>query len=84
MEAAAALLNNYKISQTKKDLKKLLSQKKIDEGYDYIVMGHTHIPLLKELNGGFYLNSGNWFNKFTYGTYKDGELKIHTFSENAS
>ena len=55
------------------------AQMKINEGYDYIVMGHTHIPLIKELKGGYYLNSGNWYKKFTFGSYKSGEIKIHTF-----
>ena len=57
------------------------ARRKIAEGFDYIIMGHTHIPLLKKLEGGYYMNSGNWFRDYSYGIFKDGELKLKMFGK---
>ena len=52
---------------------------KFSEGFDFVIMGHTHRPLLKELKDGVYLNSGNWYRDFSYGVYQDGELKLEYY-----
>jgi len=39
-----------------------------------VVLGHTHIPLLKEpFPGRFYLNLGDWMAHRTYGVLEEGE-----------
>jgi UDP-2,3-diacylglucosamine hydrolase len=54
---------------------------KISAGYNYVIMGHTHIPELIPYGNGWYLNSGNWFRDFTYGIYTQGELKLETYKD---
>ena len=57
------------------------AQKKIEEGFDYILMGHTHRPLLKKLGKGCYLNTGNWYSAFSYGKFDGSELTLQYFGE---
>jgi len=45
---------------------------KIDEGFDYVVMGHRHKLEFVEYKQGFYINLGTWLTKPIYG-YFDGK-----------
>jgi UDP-2,3-diacylglucosamine hydrolase len=40
-----------------------------DRGIDFVVIGHFHTPLLREMEGKTFVNTGNWFRDFTYGRY---------------
>ncbi len=52
----------------------------IDEGYDFVINGHIHKPVIKtiETAGGTvtYLNSGDWVENMTALEYVDGEWKL--------
>jgi UDP-2,3-diacylglucosamine hydrolase len=48
------------------------AKKKIQEGYDYVVMGHSHNFRFEEINGGYYINLGSWLIQPAYGVF-DGE-----------
>jgi UDP-2,3-diacylglucosamine hydrolase len=50
--------------------------KKITEGYDAVVIGHLHIPVYKEMNGGIYLNTGDMIEHFSYGKLEGGKLSL--------
>jgi UDP-2,3-diacylglucosamine hydrolase len=39
---------------------------KLTGDYDIVVIGHLHIPVLTELDGGTYVNSGDFINHFSY------------------
>lgn len=41
---------------------------KITEGFDFVVMGHRHVPLSHPSGGGLYVNLGDWI---TYNTYAE-------------
>lgn len=41
---------------------KLITSKKAD----IVVMGHSHIPTLEQIEAGYYINCGDWINHFTY------------------
>lgn len=64
---------------------KEFAEKKVTEGFDYVVMGHYHKPQYIELNSGMrsgiYITLGDWIRHFTYGVYSDGqfELKVWKF-----
>jgi UDP-2,3-diacylglucosamine hydrolase len=60
--------------------------KKIDEGYDYVVMGHFHKPQniemkRKDNSPGFYITLGDWIKCFTYGEYSEGKFEIKTWED---
>ncbi len=39
---------------------------KIKQGYDAVVLGHTHWPALENRDGGWYLNPGCWMTDSTF------------------
>ncbi len=39
---------------------------KLAEGYDVVLMGHTHRPKLEKLEGKIFINLGDWMTHFTY------------------
>ena len=59
------------------------AREKIGEGFDLVVMGHTHLAALfhEEVNGqsGTYANSGDWITDHSYLVYRDGVLSIENF-----
>lgn len=42
------------------------AKSKIDEGFDGVILGHTHKPLFERLNSKYYVNLGDWIKYFTY------------------
>jgi UDP-2,3-diacylglucosamine hydrolase len=56
------------------------AKERIEQGYDAVIMGHTHHPLLKVLGNGIYLNTGDWIENFTYGKLKEDKFLLQKFS----
>ncbi len=52
---------------------------KIDEGFDYVVMGHRHLPMMVKHNQGYYINLGDWIKHSSYGIYKEGIFELVEF-----
>ncbi len=52
------------------------AKNKIDEGFDYVVMGHRHIATILPHNNGFYVNLGEWLRKPQYGVFDGNEFKL--------
>lgn len=73
---------SYSRSQTKVRDKKFLEEyrdfarNKIMEGYDAVIMGHTHHPCFEKLDNGIYLNLGDFFEHFTYGKLNQGRFSL--------
>jgi UDP-2,3-diacylglucosamine pyrophosphatase LpxH len=57
----------------------------ISNGYKYVVCGHIHEPIIKELNSEgesvIYMNSGDWVESLTSLEYANGEWKIYNHFE---
>ncbi|NIN01845.1 MAG: hypothetical protein GTO24_28220 [candidate division Zixibacteria bacterium] len=53
---------------------------KITEGFDAVILAHTHVPVLQELGSGIYLNLGDWFQHFTYARLRQGEFYLESFA----
>ena len=58
-------------------LKKHLLMKPKKKGYDGVICGHIHRPIIKNINGMLYCNDGDWVESMSalVETYS-GELKI--------
>ncbi len=54
----------------------LFAEKKISEGYDFVVMGHNHVPKCEQFGKGVYINLGDWLKNFTYGVFDGGSMKL--------
>ena len=52
------------------------AKNKFEEGVDFVIMGHTHIPVIKDFGNKFFVNIGDWIENFTYGTYDGKEFKL--------
>jgi UDP-2,3-diacylglucosamine hydrolase len=53
---------------------------KIRDGVDIVVMGHRHKPLLKPIDGGVYINLGDWVTYNTYGELTNGSMSLQTWN----
>lgn len=52
------------------------AQKLHAKGFDYVILGHTHVPFIYENQGKVVLNLGDWINNFTYGKLSDENLSL--------
>jgi len=50
--------------------------KKLQEGFDYAIMGHRHKAKVEEHNNSYYINLGDWINNFNYGVYEKGNFRL--------
>jgi UDP-2,3-diacylglucosamine hydrolase len=62
---------------------KEFAEKKIAEGFDYVIMGHLHKPCDNLLEAGdhkgHYILLGDWISNFTYGEYSNGIFELKKF-----
>jgi len=56
------------------------AKEKIEQGFDAVILAHTHVPVLRKLGKGIYLNLGDWFQHFTYGKLCDGNFSLESDS----
>lgn len=52
------------------------AEKKLAEGYDAVIIAHTHEPIFKQFEKGIYLNTGDFYHHFSYGRLLDGQLTL--------
>ncbi|MBN1352270.1 UDP-2,3-diacylglucosamine diphosphatase [candidate division KSB1 bacterium] len=50
---------------------------KLVNGFDGVILGHTHKPALLHFNDKSYLNTGDWVYHFSYGMLKNGKLSLN-------
>ncbi|MHB8852076.1 MAG: UDP-2,3-diacylglucosamine diphosphatase [Ignavibacteriaceae bacterium] len=49
---------------------------KIDEGYDYVLLGHLHRRCLLNYKNGVYINLGSWLDAPCYGKFENNKFEI--------
>ncbi len=49
---------------------------KINEGFDFVVMGHRHRAVFTDFGNGKYINLGDWLKNYTFGTFDGSEFKL--------
>lgn len=63
---------------------KEFAEKKIEEGFDFVIMGHYHKPQNLEINNksraGYFITLGDWIRNFTYGEFTNGKFEIKKWS----
>jgi len=52
------------------------AKKKIDNGFDYVILGHSHVRKSEFYKNGKYINLGTWLSKPCYGKIEDGVFEI--------
>ena len=53
---------------------------KLREGYDFVVMGHNHIPCKRNIGSGVYVNLGDWINDRNYAVFDGISLELKTWA----
>ena len=53
---------------------------KIEQGFDAVILAHTHVPVMRNLGKGIYLNLGDWFEHFTYGRLCEGKFSLESYT----
>ena len=52
------------------------AKSKIDQGNDYVILGHSHNREFKNYKKGYYINLGTWLDNASYGVFSNGEFKV--------
>ena len=55
--------------------------RRLESGFDIVILGHSHVPELRQVSGGTYINIGDWLTHFTYGVIRDGVASLERFEE---
>jgi UDP-2,3-diacylglucosamine hydrolase len=54
--------------------------KQIREGFDIVIMGHRHKPNSQWIEGGTYINLGDWITHCTYAEMTNGAIALKTWN----
>ena len=54
---------------------------KFSQGFDCVIVGHSHNPLYKKIDGNVLLNLGDWIQNFSYGQLEAGELTLNYWND---
>ena len=49
---------------------------KFKKGFDFVVIGHSHVPSLENIEGKYLLNLGDWMYHFSYGILSNSKLSL--------
>jgi len=49
---------------------------KIQDGFDFVVMGHNHISSFQKIGDGAYINLGDWIFENTYAVFDGKKIKL--------
>lgn len=61
----------------KQDGLRIYAEKKIAEGFDFVIMGHRHKVEVIDIEGkGTYINLGDWLGSYTYGVFDEVGFRI--------
>jgi len=50
------------------------AQKKIQEGFDFVILAHTHFAVVHQFDNGIYMNIGEFFEQFNYAEFDGNNL----------
>jgi UDP-2,3-diacylglucosamine hydrolase len=54
---------------------------KIGEGFDFVVMGHHHVPCVRNIGSGVYVNLGDWITEQTYAVFDGKRMSLKKWSK---
>lgn len=52
------------------------AEKKLAAGFDIVAIGHLHLPVIKPLGNGIYVNTGDFIDHFSYAKFANGEISL--------
>jgi UDP-2,3-diacylglucosamine hydrolase len=54
---------------------------KIKEGFDFVVMGHNHVPTYQIMDSGVYVNLGDWIIENTYAVFDGKKITLNKWTD---
>jgi UDP-2,3-diacylglucosamine hydrolase len=54
---------------------------KIESGFDAVIMGHTHLPEIRQIGSGLYINTGDWIDCYSYVILDSAGFSLHYLNE---
>jgi len=57
------------------------AEEKFKEGFDFVLMGHRHNPLVHKQDEHIYINLGDWLFKYSYAFFDGKDLTLNYFKE---
>ncbi len=57
------------------------AEAKFTEGFDYVIMGHRHNPLIHRVGDHLYINLGDWLVNNTYALFDGSNLNLHYYTK---
>ncbi len=77
-KSVAGMSRSYTSNRTLKFVKDYenYARQKIGAGYDAVIIGHLHMAVLKKIDNGVYLNTGDFIDNFSYGRMENGEFTL--------
>jgi len=64
-----------------KELLRKIADARLGSGYDAVVYGHSHIPLVEQREKGTLVLLGDWITHDTYVVLENGEFTLHEWNE---
>jgi len=52
------------------------AKEKLNDGFDYVMFGHSHKKMFEKFNDGNYINLGSWLDEPCYGKFNNNEFEI--------
>ena len=57
-----------------------VARKKFEQGFDFVILGHLHVPEIRKQEPHVYVNLGDWINEFSYALFDGDSLSLHTWN----
>lgn len=72
-------------SQALKEALRGFARRKWEEGYEVVILSHSHTPeVIEDGSGRLYINTGDWVENFTYVELKEGRFRLKKHSPSLS
>ncbi len=55
------------------------AKRKIEEGFDFVIMGHRHVPAAVTIGKGTYINLGDWISHNSYAELNGTQLELKSW-----
>lgn len=52
------------------------AERKLNEGFDVVAIGHLHLPVFKQFGSGVYINTGDFINHFSYARMDENGISL--------
>lgn len=82
-QTLSRLSRNHRPVQNRDAAYTTYAESLFEEGFDFVLMGHTHRPQEHRSGARVYVNTGDFMDSFTYAVYQDGQLNLKRWPETA-